>query len=249
MVASTLRAFRRRADQAAIDAFWFGADRDAIIRTRFDVDPLSFWPAFARHDRPERRARFTTVFDDIDALGKLHRLGIRLGIVTNAPLHIARAELALLGDAPFGAVVVADAERRIRPKPSPDGILACLDALSVRADRAWFVGNAAEDIEAARAEVRAQGNVRPAFERTADIGLLATDGEVRAYAQAHVLGSAGCAPGAAGHGRRLVHAGRAAPCTAMEPRDGSNAFPRCAGMPSTVRPGHGRLHGNWHAAC
>ncbi len=159
VVASTLREFRRRADQTAIDAFWFGADRDAIIRTRFDVDPLSFWPAFARHDRPERRARFTTAFGDIDALGKLHSRGIRLGIVTNAPLHIARAELALLVDAPFGAVVVADAERSIRPKPSPDGILACLDALSVRADRAWFVGNAAEDIEAARAAQVAEVHV------------------------------------------------------------------------------------------
>lgn len=151
VVTRALRDLRRQADRAAIDAFWFGADRDAIIRARFGVDPLSFWPAFARYDQPRRRARFTTVFQDVDALEKLHGLGIKLGIVTNAPLHIATAELALLGAQAFGAVIVADAARRIRPKPSPDGILACLGALSVPADRAWFVGNAAEDLEAARA--------------------------------------------------------------------------------------------------
>ncbi|WP_297912777.1 HAD family hydrolase [Thiomonas sp.] len=151
VVGRALRELRRRADQAAIDAFWFGADRDAIIRTHFDVAPSSFWPAFARYDRPDQRARCTTVFHDIGALSKLRNLGIKLGVVTNAPLPIALAELTLLGADAFGAVVVADAERNIRPKPSPDGILACLDALAVRADRAWFVGNAAEDIEAARA--------------------------------------------------------------------------------------------------
>ena len=151
VVGSALRELRRHADHAAIDAFWFGADRDAVIRNNFDLDPLLFWAAFARYDQPEHRARCTTVFHDVGALARLRSLGIKLGVVTNAPLHIARAELALLGADHFEAVVVADAERRIRPKPSPDGILACLDALAVRAERAWFVGNAAEDIEAARA--------------------------------------------------------------------------------------------------
>lgn len=151
VVGRALRDLRRHADQAAIDAFWFGADRDAIIRSNFELDPPLFWTAFARYDRPDRRARCTTAFGDVGALAKLRRLGIQLGGVTNAPLHVARTELALLGADHFGAVVVAEAAHRIRRKPSPDGILACLDALAVRADRAWFVGNAAEDIEAARA--------------------------------------------------------------------------------------------------
>ena len=151
VVGSALRELRRHADHAAIDAFWFGADRDAIVRNNFDLDPPPFRAAFARYDRPEHRARCTTVFDDVGALARLRSLGIKLGVVTHAPLPIARAELALLGADPFGAVVVADAERRIRPKPRPDGILACLDALAVRTERGWFVGNAAEDIEAARA--------------------------------------------------------------------------------------------------
>lgn len=165
VVGRASRDLRRHADQATIDAFWFGADRDAIIRSNFELDPPLFWTAFARYDRPDRRARCTTAFGDVGALAKLRRLGIQLGGVTNAPLHVARTELALLGADHFGAVVVAEAAHRIRRKPSPDGILACLDALAVRADRAWFVGNAVEDIEAAReacvVEIHVEGDEHP----------------------------------------------------------------------------------------
>lgn len=151
VVGNTLKELGCCAAQSDMDRFWFGADRDKIIRELFAVEPSLFWKAFARYDAAHDRSKHTTTFADIAVLRRLRQHGLRLGVVTNAPRHIARAELALIGIHFFDAVVVADPARQIRPKPMPDGILACLADLSVLPRHAWFVGNAHEDITAAQA--------------------------------------------------------------------------------------------------
>ena len=151
VVGRTLSDLGRRADRCAVDAFWFGAERNAIIQAAFDVEPDLFWATYARHDLADVRATYTSVFGDLGALDKLQALGVKLGIVTNAPAHVARVELALVGMDRFASIVVANASHGIRPKPMPDGILACLQAMALGADEACFVGNAAEDLAAARA--------------------------------------------------------------------------------------------------
>lgn len=100
-----------------MDAFWFGSNRDEIIRVLFEVDPSLFWKAFARYDVVELRTKHTIAFDDVAALQRFRQRGLQLGVVTNAPRHIALAELALIGIHLFDAVIVADPTRGIRPKP------------------------------------------------------------------------------------------------------------------------------------
>lgn len=151
VVGDTLKELGCCATQCDIDKFWFGANRDEIIRDLFALEAPPFWKAFAKYDVPHIRSKHTRAFEDVAVLQQLREQGLRLGIVTNAPLHIARAELELIGIHLFDAVVVADMALGIRPKPMPDGILACLKSVGASPQRAWFVGNAHEDMEAAKA--------------------------------------------------------------------------------------------------
>jgi HAD superfamily hydrolase (TIGR01509 family) len=151
VVGSTLRQLGRKAVQAHIDIFWFEGNRDEIIRTLFQVDPLLFWKAYTSFDLSDIRCENTIVFEDTVVLQQLRQKGLRLGIVTNAPHHIAHSELELIGAHLFDAMIVADPVRGIRPKPAPDGIITCLNNLDTTAQDALFIGNSHEDIEAARA--------------------------------------------------------------------------------------------------
>lgn len=151
IVSNTLRELGRKAVQAHIDTFWFEGNRDEIIRTLFQVDPLLFWKAYASFDLCDIRCEHTIVFEDTFVLQQLRQKGLRLGIVTNAPHRIAHSELRLIGAHLFDAVIVADPVCGIRPKPAPDGIITCLNNLHTTAQDALFIGNSHEDIEAARA--------------------------------------------------------------------------------------------------
>jgi pyrophosphatase PpaX len=151
VVGSTLRQLGRKVVEAHIDAFWFEGNRDETIRTLLQLDPLLFWKAYMSFDLSDVRCEHTIVFEDIVVLQRLRQKGIQLGIVTNAPDRIARSEMELIGTHLIDAIVVADPARGIRPKPAPDGIIACLENLNAAAHDALFVGNSHEDIEAARA--------------------------------------------------------------------------------------------------
>lgn len=151
VVGSALKQLGRTAIEAHIDTFWFEGNRDETIRTLFQTDPLLFWHAYASFDLSEIRCEHTIVFEDVIVLQQLRRKGLQLGIVTNAPSLIAHSEMELIGAHLIDVIIVTDPSSGIRPKPSPDGINACLEKLKTTAQHALFVGNSQEDIDAARA--------------------------------------------------------------------------------------------------
>lgn len=151
VVGETLRALGRSATTADMDHFWFGSNRDAIIQETFDASPADFWSNFVRFDDPDVRLAHTKPFPDISALAALKSRGIRLGVVTNAPKAIAESELSLIGFDLFDSIVMAGKTPGIRAKPHPDGILHCLAQSNSFPHAAMFIGNALEDIQAARA--------------------------------------------------------------------------------------------------
>jgi HAD superfamily hydrolase (TIGR01509 family) len=106
--------------------------------------------SFRRHYSELHATHFGGVYDGVrETLGRLRELGIRNGIVTGksrSSWDITLAEIEL-GD--FDVVVVDDDVAE--PKPDPEGILAALAALDVRAGEAIYVGDSPGDMRAARA--------------------------------------------------------------------------------------------------
>ena len=96
-----------------------------------------------------------------DALARLSR-GRRLGVVTGRTreeVHIARGLAGQALDA-FECVITQDELPPGRGKPRPDGILAALEVLG--ASRGAYVGDAVDDVRAARAAgLRAIGVIPP----------------------------------------------------------------------------------------
>ncbi|MCL2778149.1 MAG: HAD-IA family hydrolase [Polyangiaceae bacterium] len=74
--------------------------------------------------------------------------GVRAALVTNKPRDITLLVLEALGISnAFEMVWAADGPL----KPSPAGVVAALEALHIDASDAWFVGDGAQDIGAAKA--------------------------------------------------------------------------------------------------
>jgi phosphoglycolate phosphatase len=110
----------------------------------------------------------------LEALERLRSAGVRMGICTNKPERPTRELLRDLGLAPyFRAVFGGDTVAGVK-KPDPQLIHAVLDALGARPMEAVMVGDAANDVAAARAAeipviLRAGGYTRvPAKELDAD---------------------------------------------------------------------------------
>jgi phosphoglycolate phosphatase len=110
----------------------------------------------------------------LEALERLHFAGVRMAICTNKPERPTRELLRDLDLSPyFQAVFGGDTVTGIK-KPDPQLIHAVLDALGARPVEAVMVGDAANDIAAARAAgipviLRAGGYTRvPAKELDAD---------------------------------------------------------------------------------
>ena len=140
----------RHADKRDIDSFWFGGNRDALIRECFGLKPELFWEEYVRHDTIELRKRFMKVYDDVDFIPELRRNGYKTGVVTGAPVHVANFEMDMLGEKNFDALVLARQENKLLPKPSSQGLELCLGVLKVDRDKAMYVGNSDEDMEMAR---------------------------------------------------------------------------------------------------
>lgn len=105
--------------------------------------------------------------------------GLLLGCVTNAAVGYAEAVLAVHGlRASFGSVHGADSVAK--PKPAPDGLLACCAELGVAPERAVYVGDSPTDGAAARAAYFAAslGVAWPGASRTTRDALLAASGDV-----------------------------------------------------------------------
>jgi len=86
----------------------------------------------------------------IPVLESLSGDGWRHAVCTNKPTGIARQILAALGLSRWIELVVGG-DAGLPLKPSPEPVLACLDALGITAQRAVMVGDSANDVAAARA--------------------------------------------------------------------------------------------------
>ena len=85
-----------------------------------------------------------------DALEQLHRLRLKLAVVTNKPQRLAFGLLQRLGLAPWIQVVVGgdSCERR---KPDPQPLQVACAAMRTEAAHALMVGDSVNDVLAARA--------------------------------------------------------------------------------------------------
>jgi phosphoglycolate phosphatase len=98
-----------------------------------------------------RPLRFGATFDGVEAaLEILARAGARLGVCTNKPQAPTDRLLAALDLARHFAVVIGGDSLTVR-KPDPGHLLAVLDRLGARPERAVLVGDSANDVAAAAA--------------------------------------------------------------------------------------------------
>lgn len=150
IVGKTLSSFGKTASKKHIDKFWFKTGRDSIIREKFVIDPDMFWKEYEKHDTPELRKLFVRLYKDIEFIKELKQKGCKIGIVTGAPKFIIDMYMELIGRENFDAVIRAQLDGGIRPKPHPQGLKKCLSVLGAKEDEAVFIGNAEEDILAAQ---------------------------------------------------------------------------------------------------
>lgn len=143
-----LSRFGMKKSEREMDLFWFKPGRDLLLRS-WGLEPGEFWPVFHSFDSISLRKEETFAFEDCTILKDLKTLGMKLGMVTGSLLPLAEMEMGLVGIG-FDAVVIANSMSGIRAKPHPHGILECLGILGARPEEAVFVGNAEEDMEAAR---------------------------------------------------------------------------------------------------
>jgi len=150
LVSKVLKEFGLQATKRDIDTFWFEGARDAIIEKRFGLTPKEFWNMFRIHDDSKLRAQYTKPYADVKAISELKTKGFLIGIVTGAPTHIAELEINLIGKEYFDCIICAHEDNGFKIKPDPHGIIECMKKLGVNNKEAVYVGNAEEDIEAAR---------------------------------------------------------------------------------------------------
>jgi phosphoglycolate phosphatase len=149
VVGRTLLDFNTVATENDMKRFWFEGDRDAIIRDIFHVELKDYWTKFHLYDDNQERVKYTRPYEDIRAVHELAKK-FKLGIVTGAPTHIADLEIKLIGEHYFNSIVCAHEDNGYRIKPDPHGIIECMKLLNVTSLEALYVGNADEDMEAAR---------------------------------------------------------------------------------------------------
>lgn len=148
LVGRTLSEFGLSSSSRNIDRFWFEARRDQIIKENFGIEPALFWNIYMKYETIEMRRQFTKLYDDVSFILELKENGLKTGIVTNAPPHIARLEIGML-PTDFDAIIIGQLNG-IKPKPHPHGIERCLSLLGIAKEEAVFVGNSDEDIMAAK---------------------------------------------------------------------------------------------------
>ncbi len=131
--------------------FWFGHGRAAFVTKKFGLKPEDFWKVLNVLDTTESRLQHTEVYSDVvDFMTFLKDRGYKIGIVTGAQKIIADCQIKLLGDGFIDRVVYAKPHLGVREKPDPHGIEICLADLELSPKNTIYVGNASEDILAAR---------------------------------------------------------------------------------------------------
>ncbi|VVB74765.1 Phosphoglycolate phosphatase [Candidatus Tiddalikarchaeum anstoanum] len=150
VVNNILSEFNLSASKKDINKFWFETNRNNIIRENFGLDPNLFWSKYDLYDTPKERIKHSSVYSDIGFIRELKHMGIKMGIVTGARPEILAFEVGMVGREYFDEVIRAQRTSGIKPKPDPDGLLKCLELLNTKKNEAVYVGNAEEDILAAK---------------------------------------------------------------------------------------------------
>jgi len=153
-VGKTVRELGLTCDENFVDYFWYGnGDRDKLIEKSLGIDYMSFWRVFWKNDSPEERVKHTGVYDDVTALKELKERGVKLGIVTGSLSKVADAEISKVLSKIQGCSIdsIISNDGCMRQKPYPDSLLTCIKELNVQSADAVYVGNAREDVKAARA--------------------------------------------------------------------------------------------------
>ncbi|MDZ3837719.1 MAG: phosphoglycolate phosphatase [Rhodospirillales bacterium] len=106
---------------------------------------------FLAHYEPHAAERTRPIPGAAEALAVLAAEGFALAICTNKPEQATRRILAALGLESYFAAVVGGDSVPGRPKPDPAMVLAAVHRLGVAPDEAVMVGDAPNDVLAARA--------------------------------------------------------------------------------------------------
>ena len=155
IVGGTLEQLGKSASVEDILKFWFETGREKIVEKIFGLNPDAFWEVFITKNTVDNRRPYTHPYKDITALKEFHSAGLKIGVVTGSPDHIAEFELELIEQALKGdyidTLVVASFYSSIPSKPHPKSLQVCLERLQVPKERTIMVGNGSEDILAAQA--------------------------------------------------------------------------------------------------
>lgn len=87
--------------------------------------------------------------DTIEVLDKLKHMDLKLGVFTGGDGEAVRNLEAFGLIQYFGSIAYHG--RYSEPKPGPEGLLLCLDELEVEPDKAFYIGDGANDVLAGRA--------------------------------------------------------------------------------------------------
>ncbi len=104
------------------------------IYDQFDEDALSRWSLRSQV---------------IDFLTSLKACGIQTGLVTNLGAKVLKVGLITLGLTPLFDIVVSRNDVK-QPKPNGEGILLGLHRLGVPTEKALFIGDSLDDIQASK---------------------------------------------------------------------------------------------------
>lgn len=138
-------------DAEQVERFWFTSERYAMIDS-WGIPRPEFWKAFDCERLLQLQLEHTYAYDDAGlSMARLHRLGLRLGIVSNSAHISLNPKITLLEeeiDRQDIEVVVSCNDDVSRTKPWADGIEFALAKMNLRPEEVYFVGDSLDDIGA-----------------------------------------------------------------------------------------------------
>ena len=147
VVNETVREFSLSATMKQAKEFWYGSNRDEVIKRIWGLSKKQFWPKFRLHDTPERRFQVMKAYDDVYMLAELSQKGYLQAILTGASIRTIQSSMAILGDH-FQATFSARPPRKL--KPHPEGLDILLEILGADISKTLLIGNGQEDIDCGR---------------------------------------------------------------------------------------------------
>ncbi len=136
-------------DPETLVRIWDEAGDKSILQG-LGVDLYDFWSIFEKYQEIKDRMKHTCAYPDSVIVKQLKDRGYKIGIVTGSQEYVASEEIKLVGAENFDVVVVANGRNGVQPKPHPQGIEECLNLLCVEKENAVYVGNAVNDVMAAK---------------------------------------------------------------------------------------------------